>query len=188
MANTRVLLAVPVLFAGLSCSRTGHNLPNIPAKAVYDRDAIQYVIHLAEEGQEMAQTCGEKTERNELRQFCTEMAKEERQRAAQLGRWLAEWYQSKADSSTQRSEHSTEEFRSFRETMGSAKGAEFDEAFLRGMRVHHRDGLAHTADCQMRALHSELKEFCAVWNRRQQDELKQINAWVCLWFRDCVER
>lgn len=70
--------------------------------------------------------------------------------------------------------------------MRSATGDSFDEAFLRGMRVHHRQLSEETRRCQMEASHAELKEFCSSETGSQEQEIGQLTRWICQWFRDCL--
>ncbi len=99
--------------------------------------------------------------------------------------WLLQWYKT---AKPEPSQHSSEQFRGFLDEMRSSSGAKFEEAFLRGMRIHHRQGLDQTKDCEARATHPELRDLCGRQTVRQQQEERQIDSWLCQWFRDCVER
>ena len=70
----------------------------------------------------------------------------------------------------------------------TATGEEFESNFLRGLRVHHHEGIEESKECQVRSVHQELRTMCSTMVDEQEREDKQISAWICEWFKDCVER
>ncbi len=134
----------------------------------------------------MFQACSQKAQRQELVAFCRDLSNREQEAANSMRNWLLQWYKTAPKPET--SQHSSEQFRGFLDEMRSSSGAKFEEAFLRSMRIHHRQGLDQTKDCEARATHAELRELCSRQTRGQQEEERRIDSWLCQRFRDCVER
>lgn len=78
------------------------------------------------------------------------------------------------------------EYKTFLATAKSAAGPEFEEAFLRGMRLHHRQGLTESKLCQQRASRTELKDFCGELTSELQRDTRRIGKFICEWYRDCL--
>ena len=172
--------------AGLiGCAARSNTRSVTPSGPGADRGVVEELIHFQREALALASTCERKTSRQELQTFCQDLAKDHGRVAATLSAWFAQWYPSATLQGS--AGHSSEQFRGFEETMQSATGAAFEEAFLRGIRIHHRQGSQLTQQCSDSAQHDELKLFCVAETEKQQNELKQISGWICQWFRDCLD-
>ena len=178
-----------VVLCCISCAqRSTRGIPSIPVTADYDRDSLDFAIHYSQEAQQMAQLCEQKAQRPELKRFCTAFSAREQANAEQMRNWLASWYRAKPDPAKQQQEHASEELKRFVGEMRSAAGEKFETEFLSGLRFHLHDGLSHTSECQSRAGHPDYRQFCSTWNKTQEDDRRQLSAWICQWFRDCIEK
>ena len=172
--------------AGLiGCASRNNTRSAAPSGPGADHSILEQLIHFQREALTLAASCERKASRQELRMFCQDLAKDQGQVLATLSAWFAQWYPSATLQAS--AGHSSEQFQGFEETMQSATGAAFEEAFLRGVRIHHRQGSELTEQCSSSGQHVELKGFCAMETQKQQSELKQISGWICQWFRDCLE-
>ena len=188
MPITIAILGI-VSLSGTSCAqRSAKRIPDIPVSASYDRDSVEYLTHFSQETRQMAEQCIQKAPRPELTSYCKDVSTREQARIGQLQSWLMQWYQSKPDPAKQEAEHASEELEHFLNAMRSSVGEKFEQEFLPGLRLHMHDGLAHTAECQTRATRPDYRRFCATWNGQQEEDRKRLSAWICQWFRDCVER
>jgi uncharacterized protein (DUF305 family) len=152
---------------------------------VYERDFLQNRIAHQQAVIEMARACLQKTTRDELRQFCSALSRTESEESKQLQAWLSQWYGISSQPAAQ--ERDTEGYRNFLKSVQTATGAVFEEALLRALRLHHREGIRESEACQSGASHQELKSFCTQMVGEQQKEMRQINRWICEWAQDCAE-
>lgn len=134
----------------------------------------------------MAQACVEKAQRNELKQFCSTLIGTEGAESKQLESWLGQWYSVSPAKGAQ--ERATEGYQNFLKSVRNAVGADFENVFLMALRLHHREGIRESRECQGQAVHSELRSQCGTMVEEQTRELKQMSGWICEWFKDCVER
>lgn len=159
--NIRAWAAVAALsvasMAGCTMrSNTGSRSPARPTPE-RDRQILIDLAHRQSEGLQLVTACVSKAQHQKPAAFCRQFVRDHEKAVQVLQDWLETWYpQSKSGSP---SEHS-DQFRGFLEQMRTATGQAFDEAFLGGMRVHHRQLSEETQRCQTR--------------------------WICQWFRDCL--
>ena len=152
----------------------------------YERGFLQNRVAHQQAVIEMARACVQKAVHDELKQFCPALSGRESEEAKQLQGWLSQWYG--ISNQPQAQESATEGYRNFLKSVQTSTGSEFEEAFLRSLRLHHHEGVNESQTCQTRASHSELKSSCSQMIGEQKQEIRQINAWICEWFRDCAER
>jgi uncharacterized protein (DUF305 family) len=170
----------------ISCAgRDARSTPPVPPTPAYERDFLENRIAHQRAAIEMAQACVQKAQRDPLKQFCSTLIDTEARESKQLQSWLNQWYAVSAAPGAR--ERTTEGYRNFMAAMRTATGAEFESRFL-GMRLHHHEGVRESQECQTRAVHRELQSLCATMVEEQEREIKQMSAWICEWFRDCVER
>ena len=82
---------------------------------------------------EMLGLCLQKSQRAELTPLCEELRSAQQAQTRILQAWLTDWYGAKPNQQSRVGEHMSQEYRAFLATARSATGAEFEEAFLRGM-------------------------------------------------------
>lgn len=155
-----------------------------PVTAGSETRTLQSMLHQQRHALEILGLCGAKAQHPELLDFCKQLSADHRQSVQTLQNWLATWYpQAKPLSAA---EHAPDEFRNLLAAMQSSTGQRFDEAFLRGMRVHHRQDANEAKACQAQAAHSELKQFCVSESQKADQEISQFSGWICAWFQDCL--
>ena len=159
--------------------------PNVTGPE-YEREFLQNRIAHQQAVIEMARTCSQKAVHDELKQFCSTLNRTESEESKQLQGWLTQWYGISAPPRDR--ERATEGYRNFLGAVQSSTGSEFEEAFLRALRLHHHEGVRESQTCRSRASHVELKELCSTMVNEQEKEIKQMSTWTCSWFRDCVEK
>jgi uncharacterized protein (DUF305 family) len=170
-----------------SCAgKDGRSSTPLPPTPEFERDFLQNRIAHQQAAIEMAQACVQKAQREPLRQFCSALMDTEARESKQLRLWLNQWYGVSVAPGAR--ERTTEGYRNFMAAMRTATGAEFESRFLSGMRLHHHEGVRESQACQTRAVHQELRLLCATMVEEQEREIKQMSAWICEWFKDCVER
>jgi uncharacterized protein (DUF305 family) len=152
----------------------------------FERNFLQNRVAHQRAALDMAGMCIEKAIHEELKQFCSVLRGADMKESEQLQSWLAQWYGTTM--LPRGPEAALQGLRSFLDSVQKSTGAEFEEAFLRTFRLHNRDGISESQACESTALHQELRAFCAKITIGQQRETKQINTWICHWFRDCVEK
>ena len=170
-----------------SCAaKTSRNDVPSPPTPQYERDFLQNRVAHQQAANEMAQACVQKAQREPLKQFCTALIDTESAESKQLQSWLSQWYGLSAPPGAQ--ERATQGYRNFMQSVRTQNGPEFERAFLSALRLHHHEGVNESQMCQKQAVHGELRSLCTTMVEEQGREIKQMSAWVCEWFRDCVER
>lgn len=152
----------------------------------YEEEFLQNRIAHQQAAIDMARTCVLKAVRDELKQFCSKLVDTESKESKQLQGWLSEWHNISTQPTVR--ERATQGYQNFLQSVQTSTGTDFEEAFLRALRLHHHEGVNESQDCQARASHSELKASCSQMVSEQGQELKQMNTWICGWFRDCAEK
>lgn len=152
----------------------------------YERTFLQNRISHQQAAIDMARTCTQKATREELKQFCSKILDTESGESEQLLGWLDNWYKISTQPNVR--ERATQGYQNFLQSVQTSTGAAFEEAFLRALRLHHHEGVSESEDCRTRASHAELKSSCTQMAIEQRQELKQMNNWICGWFRDCAEK
>lgn len=174
-----------LIFLASCAARDGRSSTPLPPTPEFERDFLQNRIAHQQAAIEMAQACVQKGQREPLKQFCSALIETEARESKPLQSWLNQWY---AISAAGARERTTEGYRNFMAAMRTATGAEFESIFLSGMRLHHHEGVRESQACQTGAVHEELRSLCATMVEEQEREIKQMSAWICEWFKDCVER
>lgn len=185
MTSSRI---VPILVVTLTSCMTRTASTSVPAtpSPQFERDFLQNRLAHQQAAIEMAQACVQKAQRPELKAFCSTLLEIEGTESKQLQSWLSEWYSVTAFPEAK--ERMTEGYRNFQASLRTASGTDFESAFLRAMRLHHHEGVRESRSCETSVKHTELKSLCGRMVVEQEREIKQISAWICEWFRDCVER
>ena len=181
------VLSVLLVLVLWSCAgKNGKSDVPSPPTPQYERDFLQNRLAHQQAAIEMAQACIRNAQRDPLKQFCAALLDTENTEAKQLQSWLSQWYGLSATSGGQ--EGATQGYRNFIQSVRTQKGPQFERAFLSALRLHHHEGVDESKTCQTQAVHSELRSLCATMIEEQEREMKQMSAWICEWFRDCVER
>lgn len=183
-----IFLLTASFFLLLSCAgrRSSSSQSSRVTVPDYGRTFLQNRIAHQQAAIDMAGTCLQKAVREELKQFCSKIVDTESGESKQLQGWLSEWY--KISTQPNARERATQGYQNFLRSVQTSTGADFEEAFLRALRLHHHEGVNESRDCQARASHPELKTSCSQMVNEQEQELKQMNTWICGWFRDCAEK
>ena len=159
--------------------------PGTPG-AAYDRDFLQNRIAHQRAAIEMTRACEQKAVHQELRQFCATLSGTENEESNQLQQWLNQWFG--ASPLLEGHERDTRGYRNFLGSVRNSSGADFEQAFLSALRLHHHEGVTESQDCERRGTHPDLKSLCSRMVGEQENEIKQMNTWICSWYRDCVEK
>ncbi|MCU1329100.1 MAG: hypothetical protein JWN34_4470 [Bryobacterales bacterium] len=188
------MLSVAVLVGSLAWTGCGGQrtisaragVPAAPASG-FEQEFIQNRIAHQQAVVEMARTCIQKTERIELREFCREFLVHEQSEMDRIEVWSNTWYPADAGRPPAK-EKISRGYQNFQDAIRSKSGPAFDEALLRAIRLHHNEGLSESVTCTGGSVHDELKLYCQKAQSEQELEIKQMNAWVCQWFKDCIAR
>ena len=167
-----IFLLTTSFFLLLSCAgrrssssqSSGVTLPD------YERAFLQNRIAHQQAAIDMARTCLQKAVREELKQFCSKIVDTENDESKQLQGWLSERY--KISTQPTARERATQGYQNFLRSVQTSTRADFEEAFLRALRLHHHEGVNESQDCQARASHPELKSLCSQMVIEQEQELK----------------
>ena len=192
MKNSQGVFATMFVFVLFctACAARPHNEagPHRESQANFDRAFLENRFHYYEEQSTITQLCLEKAQRSELRSFCYTLSNLQPDRSMALKNWLASWYAASPTTAASEEEHSAEYFQSIISEARSATGSEFENALLNGLRLHHHHGIDDLNSCVDKANHSELKQWCSTVLFEEKRETNQMTAWICSWFRDCLEK
>ena len=145
-----------------------------------DAEIVDMLLTHNEVAVRIVALCSERAVRADLKEYCSTGAP----RLAGQRQQLVQWRKSPGD---QLPRHD-DQYDTFLRRMKEARGDEFDEAAVRAIRVHAREGLTETTACEERAADARLKQFCGEMKSAQQRALENARNWICDWFKDCAER
>lgn len=80
-----------------------------------------------------------------------------------------------------------DQYKALFDQMHSASGDAFDEAAARAIRVHAREGVTESTQCEQAVTAPDVKAFCSDLNTSQRRTVENATRWICEWFRDCAE-
>lgn len=141
----------------------------------FEVDFITDLIDHHHSAAEMARLVETRTERPELREFASTLAADEAEKITTLQGWLKEWYGEDHEAELDRKEE--------RElaTLEELKGAEFEQAFLRALSLHHGETLVLARDGLLQAWHNELIDLTRETMATQSDEIALMRGWLLEW-------
>jgi len=177
------LLSGALVLAACTRASAPATPPPPSAGASFDRTFMETVTDKHQIAIEMFQLCQQKAQAPDLKQYCSEeLAKPDE--TATMQEFLRRWYQ--IERAPQKPKDLPSIYRSFMPTIRTAVGKEFEEAFLRGIRQHHRQDIEEAGACATKASHPELQQVCRGLVADHQRELQKVDRWICVWFKDCV--
>ena len=183
-----VCLALCSLFM-MACAKSAP--PKLPTHGKtgqeFEKEYLASRLHHHAETQNIVNTCIAKSQRAELVSFCKELNSTADRVIGRLRERAKEWY-GIAVAPEADEEHGSELFRSFAERMKEASGPGFDKLTLQALRQQYRQGIDESTACQKQAVHEELRTACTTATGAQEKQLRQINDYICSWFRDCSDR
>jgi len=130
--------------------------------------------------------CKQKAQREELKTFCREQADVERQRASQYQTWLQNWFGGKTPKG--KNQGDVEKHKRSISKIQAASQDSWEQTFLRELRQRSRQETAELAACSASVVHAELKKACGEFQASHDLNEKQMDQWICQWYRDCTER
>jgi hypothetical protein len=145
-----------------------------------DAEIVDMLLTHNEVAMRIVVLCSERAVRAELKEYCSTGTPRLAVQREQLGQWR----KSPRDPLPRHDD----QYDTFLRRMTEASGDDFDEAAVRAIRVHAREGLTETTACEERASDTRLKQSCGEMKAAQQRALENARKWICEWFRDCAER
>lgn len=155
--------------------------PAFDTKFLIDR------AHHSRETIGLIEGCAVKASRSEMQTLCQQARFNAEQEITAVTKLRAGMsiHSASADESD---EHESELFRGFQKEMGKATGTAFDNALLRALRQHYRQGSEEAASCSKIAVQPDLQQFCRALFQHEENVLRQINVYICDWFKHCSDR
>ncbi len=135
---------------------------------------------------EFLDLCAQKAQRSELQMFCREQGAAERTRATQFNGWLQTWYV--VAKPTKKDKDDQKKHKQSNTRIQSASPAEWENICLRELRQRSRQESSELAGCSASAVHVEMKTACTEMTANHDKNEKQMDEWICQWYRDCTER
>lgn len=176
------LLFIGFSFGGCGSRRVPTSVATAGASNASSEPAILQKLLLHQEAAaRILEVCAQRAARDELKTACTTGSASVQDRTTQLRGLLGV---AKGGASNQRHD---DQYKELFDRMRNAKGDEFDEAAARAIRVHAREGVTESAECQRSAVRPEVKSFCSDLNASQQRVADNASRWICEWFQDCAE-
>jgi len=131
---------------------------------------------------EMGEMCLDKAVHDELRSMCEEIIASQSQEIEQMQSWLSDWYDT-----THEPEMKPGDMKMM-ERLAALEGEEFEIAFMEMMIQHHQQAIREAGQCVQRAYHDELKNLCRQIIEAQQQEIAQMQTWLCEWYQMCHQK
>lgn len=127
-------------------------------------------------GQKMAELCSRNAMRPELKSQCSAIKGAEDAQLKQMLAWSEQWNR------TQISEHNDIMEESAIKKIRKLKGDKFDREFLKQMNGYFSEGLQRLQDCQRRASHAELVQFCSELEQQEKTRQRTLDSLQQQWF------
>ena len=184
-------MGLAVVFAALlvSCTKRHATIgPLTPDAPDYDRRVLETLLAHHQVEEEVLALCVQKASHTELKAFCEQQRTVQGDQAELMREFLRRWYAVADFPDPRPSRALTREYQTFLAQIRAETGTAFHEALLRGMRVHHRQGVREVQACESRGTHEGLRALCRDLNKSQLSDAERLNEWICRWYRDCLER
>lgn len=154
--------------------------PN-PETAQYEVDFMQQMIDHHTMAAVMGTVCLPRAVHDELRQTCTDIITSQGREIVTMESWLVRWYsQFSVPSLTSGEIHQVAQ-------LASLRGGEFEMAFMQQMSMHHEMAIEMAQTCVAQAYHGDLVNLCQNVITAQQDEIQQMQTWLCDWYGICKQ-
>lgn len=174
----RIVLVATIAFFGLllvGCHGREVHGPVPDGPQPFDQRFLVWLVNHHNDDDRMVGPCAKnETIRKELRDFCTTVDQQHRERIERMTKWLNDWYGDKLPGTD-----------NIPLWLGGLKGQEFEREFFKEYTHNHADALDPIKECATKAAHSELRELCQRIAPGQQAQAAQLRQWRCEWFKDC---
>lgn len=147
----------------------------------FERAFLRLMTHHHKSGVEMAELAEKQAKHPELRTLGTKIAKMQKQEIDEMTGWLEEWYDEEAEPHFQ-DVQSEKEMQMEMKKLQASEGEEFDQAFLKAMTKHHRDGMAMAKLVPEKSKRTELVSAAKKMVSDQNREVEQMATWKKSWF------
>lgn len=154
------------------------------ASAPYDLKFIDTMTAHHKSAIDMAKLAPTRAQHQELRDLAAKIISDQTAEIEQMKAWREQWF----DGKPQAADHSMPGMKESMQGMDmnklrSAKGADFDHAFIDMMVQHHEGALVMAKDAQAKVTKPELKEMAKNVVGAQQKEIDQMKSWSAAWFK-----
>jgi uncharacterized protein (DUF305 family) len=130
--------------------------------------------------------CSQRAARTELKSFCAGQAAQERERAAEFRSWLQSWHPAVVTGNVARGD--IDRHKESISKVESAAASNWEEIFLHELRQRSRQETAELDSCPVSAAHTELRDRCGQLKSTHDQNERQMDQWICQWYRDCAEK
>jgi uncharacterized protein (DUF305 family) len=129
---------------------------------------------------EMAQICMTKEGLHpELVTFCQETATQAAHDLSLLQSWLSAWY------GIDHSPSLAGPDQRLLSNLGTLEGADFETTYLEEMVKQYTTAVRIETHCYARASTTALIDFCFNMQLAQNNDIDQMNSWLCNWYGEC---
>jgi uncharacterized protein (DUF305 family) len=131
---------------------------------------------------DMAQMCLEKAVHEELRSMCEDIIASQSEEIAQMQSWLSDWYGMAHEPEMKPGDMK------MMEKLAALDDEEFEVEFMETMIRHHEQAIREAGKCLQRAYHDDLNDLCRQIIETQQQEIAQMQTWLCEWYGECKQQ
>ena len=133
---------------------------------------------------EMAILAETRTERAELKELVANIISEQEREMAKMSEWRNQWFEGKPEAVNMEFPGMSHGMRGMDlKKLESLKGKEFDIEFLKQMIPHHEGAVQMAKAIPKNDGRRELQELASDIITSQEDEIKQMRAWLADWQR-----
>jgi uncharacterized protein (DUF305 family) len=182
MINLVALVAVlaGIMFAGAPVAASAP-APEQSAAKFEVKFMTQMIDHHAM-AVHMGEMCLDKAIHEELRSMCEQIIASQSQEIELMQSWLSDWY-----GITHEPEMKPGHMQMM-DKLAALESEEFEIAFMEMMIRHHEQAIKEADKCLDRAYHDELKDLCQQIIETQQQEIAQMQTWLCEWYQECKQQ
>lgn len=176
---TRRILGAALLGGAIATQAFGADPAPNDVQARFEVDFLTDMIAHHQGAIAMANLVAERTERAELEEMAGLVATAQETEIETMQEWLEEWYGETADEATE--PELDRKIQRQIDALAELTGAEFEEAFLKAMSLHHAEGIDLAKDALLGAYHTEIIDLSREMMAAQADEIALMRGWLMDW-------
>lgn len=127
----------------------------------------------------MSELCDGRTIHGELQGLCEQIVSTQTAEIEQMQSWLMQWYGLTHEPEMKAGMENT----IYR--LSALTGEAFEIEYMQMMIRHHEAAIREAGHCLERAEHEELLAMCESMRQAQEEEVSQLEGWLCDWYEIC---
>lgn len=152
------------------------------ATAAYDLQFIDTMIAHHQGAVEMAQPCGAKAQRSEIKTLCANIISSQQKEIGEMKSWRDKWFAGAAPAINMEMAGMSGSMKGMdMKKLSSLSGNDFDLEFIRQMTPHHEGAVIMAKEALQKSTKDEIKSLAGAIIKAQEAEIAQMKTWQTAW-------